>query len=76
MYHTHLKESLDRLKRFEHEISAADPDDRAQVLRSWKELVLEQCVEALQSTDNLQLISTIDRAAALVLSASTGGPNH
>lgn len=76
MYHTHLKNSLDRFSSFEREISAADLDTRTQLLRSWKELVLEQCVEALQSTDNPQLISTIDRAAALVLSASNGRQSH
>lgn len=60
-----LEESLARADRFTTELSHAEPAMRAQLLGAWKELIIEQCVALLRSTDDVGSISNVDRAIAL-----------
>ena len=63
--HPKLDASLDRLHRFNEELKNCDSAARFQLLAAWKELIMENLVELLAATNDVDSLSNIDRAIAL-----------
>lgn len=57
---------MDRSKRFQREIKAADQAMKAQLLGAWKEALLERAATALKATNDPKLLSLFDTNLALV----------
>jgi hypothetical protein len=62
---TLLGAAQERGKRFETELKDADDAVRNQLLATWKELILEEMVELLAITDDLQILRCLDTNIAL-----------
>ena len=63
--HPKLTESLERLKRYEEELPQCDPAIRAQLLAAWKEQIMDDLVDLLRATNDVDSLSNVDRAIAL-----------
>lgn len=61
-----LSAALDRDKRFEAEIKAADPAMRAQLLGAWKEALLERVVTVLKATGDPKRLVFLDKNLAVL----------
>jgi len=57
-----LRESLDRLARFESELKTCEPAVASQLLSAWKEQIVDDLVSLLRATNDPDLISNVDRA--------------
>ncbi len=56
-----LKNALERGNRLEAEIEAADPAMKAQLLGSYKELLIENFVSVVKRTNRPDLLALLDR---------------
>jgi hypothetical protein len=59
--------ALQRSKNFQRQISAADPITAKQLLETWREVIIEQFLEAIK-IDDLEHLNLLDIHPALVIS--------
>jgi len=63
--HPNLDASLYRISRFKEELKFCDSAARFQLLKAWKELIMENLAELLTATNDVESLANIDRAIAL-----------
>jgi hypothetical protein len=63
--HPKLDASLKRLSWFKEEFKNCDSAARFQLLAAWKELIMDNFVKLLATTNDVDSLSNIDKAIAL-----------
>ncbi len=60
-----LDASLSRAHRFKEELNNCDSTARFHLLAAWKELIMDNLVELLRATSDVDSLAHLDRAIAL-----------
>jgi hypothetical protein len=63
----HLKSSRERSERFEAEIKTAQPAMAKQLIAAWKEIIIENFMDAVRKDIDPQGLATLDSNIALTI---------